>query len=159
MARGNKLIQDDIHDPYFVRERYRDPSICEKCGVLFRNKAFEWTQKTPSGAAKMICPACRRIEDGFEGGIVVLEGDFLARHKPDILNTIENTEEAEKRKRPLERIISINDQGSRIELRTTYEHIARRIGEAIRKAFKGDLTLQYPTGEKYARVFWRRNGH
>jgi NMD protein affecting ribosome stability and mRNA decay len=159
MARGNKLIKDDIHDPYFVREGYRDPSICEKCGVLFRNKVFEWTQKVPSNAARMICPACRRIEDGFEGGIVVLEGDFLARHKSDILNTIENTEEAEKKKRPLERIISINDQGSRIELRTTYEHIARRIGEAIRKAFKGDLTLQYPTGEKYARVFWRRNGH
>jgi hypothetical protein len=44
MAKGNKLIQDDIHDPYFVKERYPDPSVCEKCGVLFRNKTW-WPQK------------------------------------------------------------------------------------------------------------------
>jgi hypothetical protein len=31
----------------------------------------------------------------------VLEGDFLARHKSDILNTIGNAEGAEKKKRPL----------------------------------------------------------
>lgn len=158
MARSNRLIQDDIHDPYYIRERYPDPSVCEKCGVLFRNKAFEWSETAPSSAARMVCPACRRIKDGFEGGLVTLEGDFLALHKFDILNAIGNTAKAEKSKRPLERIISLSDHGTRVELRTTYEHIARRIGEAIHKAFKGDLTIHYQTGEKYARVFWKRNG-
>jgi hypothetical protein len=158
MTRNNKLIQDDIHDPYYIKERYPDPSVCEKCGVLFRNRVFVWSEKALKNAARMICPACRRIGDGFEGGVVVLEGDFLARHKSDILNAIENTEKAEKKRRPLERIISLNDLGSRVELRTTYEHIARRIGEAIHKAFRGDLTVQYLAGEKYARIFWKRNG-
>ena len=158
MARNNRLIQDDIHDPYYSKERYPDPSVCEKCGVLFQNRVFSWSsERSPAPTARMVCPACRRIGDGFEGGFVVLEGSFLADHKSHILSTIENTAKAEKQKRPLERIISVNDQGSRVELRTTYEHIARRIGDAIRKAFKGDLTVQYPTGEKYARVSWKRN--
>lgn len=158
MERQDRLLQEDVHDPYFVKQRYRDPSVCEKCNVVFRNGAFEWVQKTPPNATKMVCPACRRTEDKFEGGVVTLQGDFLSQHKAEILNIITNTEKAEQAKRPLERIISLTDTGTKIEIKTTYEHIARRIGEAIHKACKGDLTVQYPEGEKYARIFWTREG-
>jgi len=158
MARLDRLLREEIHDPYFVKQRYRDPSVCERCNVLFRNGAFEWVKTIPQDAVKMICPACRRIEDQFEGGVVTLEGDFLSQHKSDIMNIITNTEKAEQALRPLERIISLTDRGTSIEIRTTYEHIARRIGEAIHKAYKGELALQYPEGEKYARVSWKRGG-
>ncbi len=157
MPRQNRLLQEGVHDPYFVKQRYRDPSVCEKCSVVFRNGVFEWSKTIPPNAARMICPACRRIEDKFEGGIVTLEGSFLLQHKTEILNIITNTEKAEQTSRPLERIISLNDSGARVEIQTTYEHIARRIGEAIRKAYKGELIVQYPEGEKYARVSWRRD--
>ncbi|HVN25443.1 MAG TPA: BCAM0308 family protein [Syntrophorhabdales bacterium] len=156
MARQDRLLQEDVHDPYFVKQRYRDPSVCQRCGVLFRNGAFEWVKKLPPQAAKMVCPACRRIEDKFEGGVVTLAGDFLLQHKSDIMNIIANTQKAEQTSRPLERIISLIDTGTKIEIRTTYEHIARRIGEAVNKAYKGELSVQYPEGEKYARIFWRR---
>ena len=156
MARQDRLLQEDIHDPYFVKQKYRDPSVCEKCNVVYRNGAFEWAKKIPENAAKMVCPACRRIDDRFEGGIVTLEGDFLIHHKSDIMNAIANIEKAEQTSRPLERIISLTDSGAKIEIRTTYEHIARRIGEAIHKAYKGELSIQYPEDEKYARVSWRR---
>ncbi len=158
MVRQDRLLKEEIHDPYYVKQKYRDPSVCERCSVVFTNGAFEWVKPIPPNAAKIICPACRRIEDKFEGGVVTLEGGFLLRHKPEILNTINNTEKAEQAMRPLERIISLSDQGTRIEIRTTYEHIARRIGEAIHKAYKGELAIQYPEGEKYARVFWKREG-
>src|SRR3974390_1977676 len=75
MARLDRLLREEIHDPYFVKQRYRDPSVCERCNVLFRNGAFEWVKIIPRDAAKMICPACRRIEDKFEGGVVTLGGD------------------------------------------------------------------------------------
>jgi hypothetical protein len=156
MGRQDRLLREDTHDPYFVKERYRDPSACEKCHVLFRNGIFEWADKIPSNAATIVCPACRRIEDKFEGGVVILEGSFLADHKTDIRNIIANIEKAEQRSRPLERVISLTDRGARIEIRTTYEHIARRIGDAVHKACKGELAVQYPMGEKYARVFWKR---
>ena len=158
MARQDRLLQEDMHDPYFVKQRYRDPSVCERCNVVFRNGAFEWVKPLPPNAIRIICPACRRIEDGYEGGIVTLEGSFLLEHKAEILNSITNTERAEQAARPLERIISLTDQGTKIEILTTYEHIARRIGEAIHRAYKGELAIQYPEGEKYARISWKRDG-
>ncbi len=156
MARQDRLLQEEMHDPYFVKERYRDPSVCKRCNVVFRNGIFEWVKAIPPNAAKMTCPACRRIEDEFEGGVVTLEGNFLSQHKADIMNIITNTEKAEQASRPLERVISLADRGTKIEIRTTYEHIARRIGEAIHKACKGKLAVQYAEGEKYARIFWKR---
>ena len=44
----------------------------------------------------------------------------------------------------------------RIEIVTTYEHLARRMGETVHRAYKGDLRLQHQEGEKFIRVFWKR---
>lgn len=156
MERQDKIVQEYIHDPYFIKEKFSDPSICEKCGVIYNHGIFQWFDKPPKEARKIVCPACRRIEDRYEGGIILLEGQFLADHKQEILNIIYNAEETEKKYRPLERIIEIEDQGNRAVITTTYEHIARRIGEAVQKACKGELKLQYPEGEKYIRVYWKR---
>jgi len=157
MTKMNKLIQEHNHDPYCLKEKYPDPAVCEKCSVVFRNGNFEWLEKAPANAAKFLCPACKRIAEKYEGGIVVLEGEFLAKHKTEILNIINNTEKNECKYRPLERILEITDNNDRIAITTTYEHIARRIGEAIHAACKGELNFQYPAGEKYIRVHWHRN--
>jgi len=107
----DKLIQEYIHGPYFTKEKYHDPSVCERCGVVFHDGIF---------------------------------------------NQIKNVEEEEMKYRPLERIISIEEQDNEIVIKTTYEHLARRIGEAIHRAHKGDLKLSYPEGKKYVRVYWQR---
>jgi hypothetical protein len=157
MERKDRLIQENIHDPYFNKTKLHDPSVCEKCGVVFRNGVFDWTDTVPPGAEKMLCPACRRIGDRFEGGTVSLEGQFLSDRKQEIMNIIKNTEKAEKGLRPLERIMNIIESDDRIEVTTTYEHLARRIGEAVNSAYKGNLELQYGEGKKYIRVRWRRD--
>ena len=157
MEKRNKLIQEQNHDPYFLKGKHPDPSVCEKCGVVFRNGNFEWPGKAPAKAANFVCPACKRIAGRYEGGVVVLEGDFLLKHKNEILNIIKNTENNERKYRPLERIFDIADNDRRIAIKTTYEHIARRIGEAVHDACKGELNFQYPDGEKYIRVHWQRN--
>jgi hypothetical protein len=81
MVRKDRLIQEYIHDPYFREEKYHDPSLCKKCGVVFHKGIFEWLRPAPDHAATIICPACRRIEHRYEGGVVYLEGDFLFEHK------------------------------------------------------------------------------
>lgn len=156
--RKDKLIKEYIHDPYFTKEKYHDPSVCEKCGVVFHDGIFEWLEEVPKNAEKIICPACRRIMDNYEGGVVYLKkGEFLEKHKEEIMNLIRNIEEEEKRYRPLERIIDIKEEDEQIVIRTTYEHLARRIGEAIHRAYKGNLKLNYPEGWKYIRVYWERD--
>jgi hypothetical protein len=157
MPRLDRMIQEYIHDPYFLRGKYRDPSVCTKCSVVFHDGKFRWLDVRPQNAGLMVCPACRRIDDNYEGGHILLEGSFLEAHKNDILNTIRNTGESEKRSRPLERIMGLAVGDQKIEVKTTYEHVARRIGEAIRRAYKGDLKLQYLDGEKFIRVRWKRD--
>lgn len=73
------------------------------------------------------------------------------------MNTIKKAGESEKRLRPLERIMDLSIGDDRIEVKTTYEHIARRIGQAVHSAYKGDLKLQYADGEKFVRVHWKRD--
>ena len=155
--RKDRMLKEYIHDPYFTKEKYHDPSVCERCGVVFTEGIFKWLDKVPKNAEKIICPACRRIEDKYEGGVVHLKGKFLAEHKEEILNLIKNVAEEEMIYRPLERIIEIKDSNDEIEITTTYEHLARRIGEAVNKAYKGSLHLSYPEGTKYIRVIWERN--
>lgn len=157
MTRNDRLIQEYNHDPYFLRTKLPDPSTCERCGVVFHNGVFDWTAPPPANAARITCPACRRIEDNFEGGIITLEGLFLESRKQEILNIIRNTENAQKARRPLDRIIKITDMQGKLEVTTTYEHLARRIGDAVNSAYKGNLELQYVEGKKYVRVFWRRD--
>jgi hypothetical protein len=157
MEKRNKLIQQQNHDPYFLKGKCSDPSVCEKCGVVFRHGNFEWLEKAPANASKFLCPACKRIDTKYEGGVVVIEGNFLAKHKDEILNIIKNTENNERKYRPLERILEFVDNNGRIAIKTTYEHIARRIGEAVHDACKGELTVKYPADEKYVRVHWQRN--
>lgn len=157
MERKDRLIQDYVHDPYFNKTKLHDPSVCQKCMVVYHGGVFEWVDKVPKEALKMICPACRRIDDGFEGGIVSLQGVFLTQHKQEIMNIIKNTENAQKARRPLERLIKISESSDKIEVLTTYEHLARRIGEAVNSAYKGELNLQYVEGTKYIRVHWRRD--
>jgi hypothetical protein len=156
MTRHDRLIQEYIHDPYFVKEKYQDPSRCTKCGLIFRGGVFEWLDQAPQNVQKMVCPACRRMEDIYEGGHVVLEGTFIAGHKTDMVNLIKKTEQMEKARRPLERIMDLKVGDERIEVKTTYEHLARRIGQAIHNAYKGELKLQYLEAEKFVRVYWKR---
>jgi len=156
MLRKDRLIQEYFHDPYYPKKKHQSLSLCEGCGVVFKSGIFEWSDKPPKTAKKIVCPACRRITDKYEGGVVYLGGEFLYQHKNEIMNIIKNTESAEMKQRPLERIIEVISQRNKIKITTTYEHLARRIGEAVHKAYKGSLNIQYPEGEKYVRVRWRR---
>ncbi len=158
MVRRDRLVQEYHHDPYFLREKYHEPSICKVCGVVFQDGIFEWMPRPSSEAKPITCPACLRIQEDYEGGMVHLEGQFLQTHWNEIRNLIENTEAREWRQRPLERILEwrIEEDGSVI-IRTTYEHLARSIAEAIHRAYKGELNLQYPGEEKYVRAHWHRD--
>ncbi len=155
MVRRDKLIQDHKHDPYFSKIQRQDPSSCKYCGVIFSKGHFAWSERKPENATLMECPACQRIRDGYEGGLLTISGAFTLAHRTEILNLIGNTEELEKRQRPLERIIDIN-KGKTMVVTTTYEHLARRLGQGLSRAYKGELQMNYPKGEKFIRISWTR---
>ncbi|MCF8384006.1 MAG: hypothetical protein K9G39_10545, partial [Chlorobium sp.] len=77
-------------------------------------------------------------------------------HKEEIINLVRNTEKQEKSLHPLERIIALVDNGTSTKVTTTGIHVARRIGEALSKAFKGNLVLRYGDGEQSVTARWER---
>ena len=162
MKRRNELFGEKLHDPYMDKAIYRDLTVCPNCGLVFHNK--RWTRDdalsnklVSEGKADLKkCPACRKAEDRYPLGIVVLSGDYLAEHKDEIMRRIHNEAALEEKRNPLARIINEDVDENRIEIHTTTESLARRLGRVVWKAFHGDLKYIFSDGQKLLRVDWHR---
>lgn len=154
-GRKDRLIKERRHDVYQERSKWPESTVCTECGVVFVNGRWSW-QSRPEQANETICPACRRIADQYPAGYVEISGSFFQEHRREILNLIYNAESQEKNERPLERIMSLKNQQSLTLITTTGIHIARRIGEALSRAYNGELSFQYANGDKVIRVYWQR---
>lgn len=156
-GRKDRLIKERRHDVYYDRSKCPAQTQCQNCGALFVNG--RWTWEEPSSSAevnKTVCPACQRIADRFPAGYVQLKGAFFEEHRPEILNLILNVEKQEKSARPLERIMAITTEKTFTCVTTTGLHLARRIGEALSRAYKGDYAFRYADAEQSIRVYWER---
>jgi len=154
-ARHDTAVKDPTWDAYRNDRQPTGAVTCPTCGAAFRNGRWTWEDATGS-AARETCPACRRIADSYPEGFLTLSGSFIAGHREEILNLIENEAEAEKAEHPLNRIMDQADEGEKIVIRTTDNHLPRRIGEALKHAYGGRLILKYPPEEAAIRVSWTR---
>jgi NMD protein affecting ribosome stability and mRNA decay len=137
------------------RTKLPEPTVCDTCNAVF--SAGRWTWKEPPAQYNhTVCPACKRCADNYPAGKIKISGDFYHEHHEEILNLIQNIEKQEKSERPLERIMLIRKAKSGTEVTTTGMHIARRIGEALSRAYKGEYSFQYGDGEENIQVSWRR---
>ena len=154
--RKDRLIQDHVHDPYKSRRKPSEPSVCPACNAVFRAGRWQWANSWPADSRRELCQACQRERDGYPAGFVTLRGGFVRAHKDEILNLARNHERGEKNARPLHRIMKIEEGRTIIRIETTDIHLPRRIGEAMRRAFKGELTLRYEDDGCFVRVNWNR---
>ena len=153
-------------DAYLPRRGNYSLSVCESCHSVYKNKRwysgtadYENAMKN-SSATKIVCPACMKIRDNFPGGIVTLKGDYVLPHKTGLMNLIRNEEERARGLNPLERVISVKENGfGSIVISTTNEKLAQRIGRAVKKAFHGDVTYRWSHDNKLVRVDWIRQSH
>jgi hypothetical protein len=104
-----------------------------------------------------LCQACHRINDGFPAGIVTLTGELLSSKKTEILQLVHHQEEIEKKEHPMNRIIGIEEGPGRIVISTTDIHLPRRIGETLKRTFRGKLDLAYEEDGYFVRVDWHRD--
>ncbi len=151
-------------DSYLPRGASRSVSVCEGCRAVYMNKRW-YTEGNVNETAllrnpetvKIVCPACMKIRDNFPGGVVTLKGDYVLPHKQDLMNLIKNEEERARGFNPLERIMSIKENGhGSLVVTTTNEKLAQRLGRALKKAFHGDVVYQWSHDNKLARVDWVR---
>ncbi len=160
LAGTTKKAIDTEKDPYLLKMEPEEMAMCTDCSAVYQHKRWrlptEEELEKKESYAKVVCPACQKIRDKFAGGYVTLRGEFLKDHKEEILNLIRNKEERARYTNPLERIIEINESGDTIEITTTTDKFAQRIGRVLHKAFSGKVEYKWSDDVKIARVTWTR---
>lgn len=139
-------------DAYKLDSKLAGTACCTGCGAVYCAGRWSWRAR-PAEARSITCPACRRIHDRFPAGELRLEGAFLERHD-ELMGLIRNVEEREKSLHPLERLMSVRRQRGVLVVQTTGMHLARRIADALRRAFHRKATLKFSLGEDFVRVEW-----
>lgn len=155
--RRDRLIKEAVHDPYKAAAKPTEPSVCRDCGVVFSNGRWQWSPELPTAAADALCPACQRIRDQVPAGFLTLSGDFLQAHRDEIMHLLHNTVDAQQREHPVKRIMRTSESDHGIEVTFTDIHLPRTVGEAIERAYDGELDIQFARGSGIARVYWSRN--
>jgi len=153
--RGN--IGAESKDQYYERRKYPEPTICPNCGLIYRQGHWTESSEKPAKANRELCPACRREKDHYPAGMVYIAGSYLTAKKEEIMNIARNCEKLAKAHRPLQRIMWVKKNNNSVEIATTSEHLARRIGQAINDAHGGELAIKYVQGDKFVRVYWQRS--
>ena len=156
MLQREQLLQELVHDSYKSSRKLPDSTLCPDCGAVYRRGRWQWAAAPEQDAHMERCPACHRVHDHFPAGYVTLSGAFFGQHRDEILHRVRHCEEAEKRDHPLERIMAIEANAEGTLVTTTAPHLARRIGDALHAAYKGELEYHYTKEENLLRVAWTR---
>jgi NMD protein affecting ribosome stability and mRNA decay len=150
-------------DPYIPRKSASAVGACTGCHAIRRNKRWHMDEKEYAAltrrrgtAGRERCPACRKIADGFPSGVVLLRGGYLREHREEILKLARNEEKRAMGFNPLERIMSVKEVGDKVEIATTDEKLAQRIGREVRKACRGTVEYKWSEDSKLLRVNWAR---
>lgn len=148
---------DHVVDTYKSRHKLAEPTRCPRCGAIYHRGHWQWTTNAPAQAHEELCPACHRIGDDYPAGIVTLKGPIVREQKEEILRRIRHQEDVEKGEHPLNRIMKIEEEAPEtLKITTTDIHLPRRIGEALHRAFHGELKVQYDEDRYFVRVDWHR---
>jgi hypothetical protein len=142
-------------DPYRPRRKPPGPAQCPRCGAVYRDGRWSWSRGA-APRAKLLCPACRRIAEDMPAGYLTLAGEYFRGHRAEVLGRVVHCAEQERAEHPLERIIAMREQDGEMLVTTTSTHLARLIGHALKRAFKGDLRMTYGRDENLLRVRWSR---
>lgn len=156
-GRRDRLIKEMVHDPYMTRSKPVEPTVCPECGVVFSAGRWQWLTEIPDGANQEPCPACQRIGDKVPAGFLTLSGDFFNEHRDEIMHLVHNKVEAQKAQHPMKRLMGVEDQDTGgVVITFTDVHLPRGVGEAIERAYEGDLDIHYTEEAGIVRVYWRR---
>ncbi|MDR4487075.1 MAG: BCAM0308 family protein [Nitrospirales bacterium] len=162
-------------DPYSMKQAPPGLLECPECHAIYFRKRWS-VSKSPSSSLRssskrvggvpkkstkevlppqsFICPACRKLRDGYAEGFLTIHWPDWGTHKAEVLGLIHNEEKRASRNNPLERVMTIRTRPDGADLETTTEHFAQSLGKHLHKAFKGKISYQWSHKDKMARIEW-----
>lgn len=140
------------------------PRVCKRCGALYMKRRWTTAANYPSSlravaaSSIVVCPACQMVGARKFAGEVRVSGDFVAAHRAEIERLIRNEAGRAAEDNPMARLVSIRREApNRLTVRTTTEHLAKRLGQALHKALKGSVHYGFSHENKFAHVTWSRD--
>ena len=106
---------------------------------------------------KEICPGCLRVKKGQVEGVVTLKGAFMDTHSDEIKNLIKRVARNGGHRNVRARILRMRQSERLLEIETTDDHLAERMGKEVEKAFKGELEIKWQEKDHFVRVVWQRD--
>ncbi len=151
-------LKPHLEDPYLTRKSYKEPTICPRCGLVYKRRRWQRIPHFDPGLAveEHKCPACRKEEDHYVMGIVYITGDFFAHRRDEIMNMLRNEERKEVDHNPLDRIMGIVEEKDSVRVETTSENLAVHLGRMLYNLYGGSVEYKFSDDQKLARVFWHR---
>ncbi len=153
--RHDRMITEYEHDSYKLPGKLKEPTVCPECRAVFHKGRWAWGA-VPSEAEAVTCPACHRIKDKYPKGLLTLKGSFVEKEHEQVAGLARRIEAKENKNHPLSRIMMVERRPEGIVLSTTDTHLPRRIGEALKHAYHGELDFHYDQDEDFVRVTWIR---
>ncbi|MGH7949020.1 MAG: hypothetical protein ACREQF_07340 [Candidatus Binataceae bacterium] len=139
---------------------HREPAECERCGAVYANKTWRHgrrlTRELMDRAQWTCCPACVQLATGESYGRVIATGDYVRGHLDQIRHRIRNVARLAESRQALRRVVSMNFDGSALEVLTTSQKLAHRIARELEKAFGGRASYSWWDRDGTLRAVWRR---
>lgn len=135
--------------------------ICVRCLATHHDKHWYTQDESlkkdiPAAAEETLCPGCFRIENNIWQGTVELEGEFEASERKEIDALILHVESECWQDNPASRILSKEEEDSKLTIKTTTVWLAKRIGKQLEKTFKGALEIKPSPEKETVYVHWRK---
>lgn len=156
-----KKKENPTQDPYAMLKAPKGPAICRKCLAIYADKRWHFDKVEASKLAasprakKLVCPACQKIRDDYPEGIVTLTWSGLREHDSEIRGLIANVEARAASANPLDRVMKIVRRRKELEIQTTNDRLAQRIGRALVRSYKGKAVYHWAHRDMMVRVTWQ----
>lgn len=147
-------------DPYAMRRAPKGPAVCRQCHAIFAKKRWHFDAREyaklegASTTRKLLCMACQKIRDGYPEGVVTLKWPGLKDHEAEIMGLLKNVEARAMSVNPLERLMKVRKRRNELEIQTTNDKLAQRIGRELVRAYKGKVIYRWSHKDKLTRVDW-----
>ena len=146
-------------DTFVPRRAPKEIIQCTGCGAFYHHR--HWSLIAPAGFISPVhvhpiyCPACRKIKQHSASGELRLLG-VGDGERGEVMRLLRNEEIRAREKNPLERIMSVEAEGSGWKVETTTEKLAQRLGRSLCNARGGKVAYKWSHNNKFVRVLWEQ---
>ena len=150
-ARRDQTYQEDEHDTSKLQGKLKAPTVWPTCRAVFHKGRWTWEAK-PAGAHETLCPACLRITINTPRVSSRSRDRSEDTQHEQLIGVVKNMEEKENTRSPGS--WGLNHDLRAWSFRRPIPICPRRIGDALKQAYHGELELHYDQDEQFVRVTW-----